>query len=104
MESLDESLKIAIFTILATFAGVVGYLKKSYHSFVLREFFIEAAASGFVGLFVTLICLSANVDPYLMGALSGIAGYLGADTVKHVFYSFVQNKTGINLNDKNKPL
>lgn len=92
-----------MFTVLATFAGVVGYLKKHYRNFKWQYFFIESLASGLVGLLITLICLSSNIDPYLTGAVAGIAGFLGADTVKHLLYGFVKSRSGIDIEDNKNP-
>lgn len=103
METLDEALKLLMFTLLATFAGMVGYLKKHYRNFKWQYFLIETFASALVGLLITLVCLSSSIDPYLSGAFAGVAGYLGADTVKHILYNIIRSRTGIEIDDKEKP-
>ena len=103
LEQLDEAFKILMFTLLATFAGMVGYLKKNYRSFKWQYFLIETVASGFVGLLITLVCMSSSIDPYFTGALAGVAGYLGADTAKHILYNLIRTRTGIDIDENEKP-
>jgi hypothetical protein len=94
----EKLLTILIFTLVATLGGAVNYLKTT-KDFLYSQFFIEASASGIVGLLVTLVCLSFGIDQYLTGAIAGVAGFLGADTVKSIFAKFFKDKTGYDIKD-----
>lgn len=83
--------------LVATWGGVVNYVKKRRTGviprFSITEFVGEIVTSAFVGLMTFFMCQSAELDPMLSAALIGISGHMGSRAI-FVFETALQKRFG----------
>jgi len=77
-ESGAHYIGLVVFAVLGGLMNYLDKLRKGEHKFKLLPFIVDLAISGFAGLLVALLAISAELKPELVYALTGIAGHLGA--------------------------
>jgi hypothetical protein len=91
------SIKDLEMVILATVAGLLGYLmrmvkkgEKIHPSYAM----LEAASSGFVGYLIFLLCRAMKVNDQWVGPLVGICGWMGASSSIVLIQNIVAKRLG----------
>jgi hypothetical protein len=82
---LDTGLQYIGLVIIAVFGGIIDHLTKLRSGeipvFKLIALLIDIIGSGFAGIIVALIAMSADLRIELVFALAGISGHYGARTL-----------------------
>lgn len=93
-----------IFSLFAALAGLLGYLMRNLNdrrSVTWQRSFLEASASGVVGVMTVLLCKAVGLSYEWTGFMCGILGWLGATTSIQLFERVVRRKLGLSDVDNN---
>jgi hypothetical protein len=91
-------LEALIFSGLASFAGLMGYLMRNVNDrrvITWERTLLETFASGFIGFMSMLICKAMNLSYEWTGVIVGVLGWLGATVSMQLFERIVRKKLGI---------
>lgn len=90
-----------IFPLIGVIGGMVKYFNslKSSKDFKWFNFFVMGLTSIFLGLLITFIGKASEMNPYYVGALSSVAGWMGVDFIKYIAKKYL----GIDISDVKKP-
>lgn len=95
------------FTLLAVFGGLFGFIMRALDAgegINWPRAFIEAGASGFVGLLVLFSCLAIGVTEYWTGLIVGVSGWVGAKASIEMLMRLVNKRTPYNVGEvKDEP-
>lgn len=93
-----EVLNGLLFAVVAGVGGLVSYLNSligSRKKFVFWDFVIKGLSSAFAGLVIGWVMLYFQYPVTIIGAVTGVGGYLGADFTLSLFKRFILKKTGL---------
>lgn len=99
--------KSAIFALLSSIGGALGYIMRSLDKDVPVSFtraMVEGMAAGFVGLLVMLMCNATNMSDQWTGVIVGVAGWLGANASIRMLERLVFKKLGLSGDTAPAPL
>lgn len=100
-----EVLNGLLFAVVAGVGGLVSYLNSligSRKKFVFWDFVIKGLSSAFAGLVIGWVMLYFQYPVTIIGAVTGVGGYLGADFTLSLFKRFVLKKTGLEEKEKDE--
>lgn len=95
---IAKLLRTPALVLFAAIAGALGYLMRSLDSgqkLSKARLFLEAAASGFVGLLTIWLCHAMNLSYEWTGVVVGVCGWLGAHASIQVLQKVVWAKLRI---------
>lgn len=104
--SSDNWIETVFFTILAGFAGLMGYLMRNANDrriITWERSVLETFASGFIGFLTVLLCRAMTVPYEWTGFIAGVLGWLGATATMQLFERIVRRKLGIENVDLGEP-
>lgn len=84
------------FTLLAFTGGLFGSIVRALDTgdgINWPKSFIEAGASGFVGLLVLFSCLALEISVYWTGLIVGVSGWIGAKASIQMLMRLIDKKT-----------
>ncbi len=96
----------AVFTGLASFAGLMGYLMRNSNDrrvITWERSLLETFASGFIGFLTVLLCRALSIPYEWTGFIAGVLGWLGATASIQLFERIVRKKLGIDNVDLGDP-
>lgn len=102
---IKEVLNGLLFAVVAGVGGLVSYLNSligSRKKFVFWDFVIKGLSSAFAGLVIGWVMLYFQYPVTIIGAVTGVGGYLGADFTLSLFKRFILKKTGLDDELKEK--
>ena len=105
MNSYIEVLDKVSYAIFASVGGILFYLlgvTETGRGTNFRILLIYGLSSGFIGQITLLLCRAANLNIDLTGALTGIAGALGARTTISILEIILFKYLGIKRYDRRK--
>lgn len=93
--TLDDMQEICV----ALIAGVVASLLQQKHN-SMKAMTLRAISAGFTGYIVAKLCHVANASEDLTTAISGIAGWIGAESVFAALQRKLENQIGVRENER----
>ncbi len=94
----DSWIETLMFTALAAFAGLMGYLMRNANDKRLvtwERSVLETLASGFIGFLTVMMCRAMHIPYEWTGFIAGVLGWLGATASMTLFESIIRKKLGI---------
>ena len=102
---VKEVLNGLLFAVVAGVGGLVSYLNSligSRKKFVFGDFVIKGLSSAFAGLVIGWVMIYFQYPVTIIGAVTGVGGYLGADFTISLFQRFIMKKAGIEEKEKDE--
>lgn len=90
--------QLLLYPLFAAIGGVLGYVLRALDAGLKVSFWravLEAAAAGFVGVLVMLICQSMHMSAQWTGVAVGVCGWLGATASIRMLERIVRRKLGV---------
>ena len=101
MEELKDILNGLLFAVIAGVGGAVAYLSSllgNKKHFVLSDFLVKGISSAFAGLIISWIMIYYQYPVTIIGAVSGTAGYIGAEFTINALKRFILNRVELGSN------
>lgn len=102
MEDVKEVLYALVFGVIACVGGAVSYLSSTVSNksnFIFVDMIVKSLSSGFAGLIIGWIMIYYNYPITITCAISGCAGYFGAEVSIGLIKRFVLKK--LDIDEKN---
>lgn len=87
-----------LFVPFAMVGGAIGSIMRKVNHGEVPKFWmvmLEAAASGFAGVLVMLLCQAMDLSMQWTGVIVGVCGWLGGGATMQMLEKIVYKKTGI---------
>lgn len=101
MEEFKDILSGLLFAVIAGVGGAVAYLSSllgNKKHFVLSDFLVKGISSAFAGLIISWIMIYYQYPVTIIGAVSGTAGYIGAEFTINALKRFILNRVELGSN------
>lgn len=92
----------ALFVPFAMVGGTIGSIMRKLNNSEKVKFWmvvLEAAASGFAGVLILLLCQAMGLSLQWTGVIVGVCGWLGGGATMQLLEKVVHRKIGIDKND-----
>lgn len=100
---IKEVLNGLLFAVVAGVGGLISYLSSLFgkrKKFVFWDFVIKGLSSAFAGLVIGWVMIYFQYPVTIIGAVTGVGGYLGADFTLSLFKRFILRKVGLEENEE----
>lgn len=90
--------QLLLYPLFAAVGGFLGYVLRALDAGTRVSMWravIEAAAAGFVGVLVMLVCQATHLGPQWTGVMVGVCGWLGATASIRMLERVVRKKLGV---------
>lgn len=94
-----------MFAAIAGVGGSVAYLSSimgNKKRFVWSDFLIKGISSAFAGLIISWIMIYYQYPVTIIGAVSGTAGYIGAEFTINALKRFILNRVEMSTNNSKR--
>lgn len=94
-EQLKDILNGLLFACIAGMGGAIAYLSSIFGTrkkFVFFDFFVKTISSAFAGMLIGWIMTYYQYPVTIIGAVSGTAGYIGADFTMNLIRRIIVSK------------
>lgn len=101
MEEFKDILSGLLFAVIAGVGGAIAYLSSllgNKKHFVLSDFLVKGISSAFAGLIISWIMIYCQYPVTIIGAVSGTAGYIGAEFTINALKRFILNRVELGSN------
>lgn len=101
MEEFKDILSGLLFAVIAGVGGAIAYLSSllgNKKHFVLSDFLVKGISSAFAGLIISWIMIYYQYPVTIIGAVSGTAGYIGAEFTINALKRFILNRVELGSN------
>lgn len=101
MEEFKDILSGLLFAVIAGVGGAIAYLSSllgNKKHFVLSDFVVKGISSAFAGLIISWIMIYYQYPVTIIGAVSGTAGYIGAEFTINALKRFILNRVELGSN------
>lgn len=102
MPFLDRILADAGYYLVAALGGMLGLATQKGDNKSIRRYLLSAVSAAFTGYVVISLCRAFNVGEDMIGALSGLAGWLGAENTMNILKRVAERRLGVQNEQSSK--